>query len=194
MSSTTTEKSTTTKTYRWAQTRPAVITGLLVAATIGCGVASLHWAPLQSINHRAADLASGDAVGVTMGIASVAAIGAGFAGVVVAYAISSERPTVVEFRSMVGPLLKANWLSVIGCSFSAALLALLGGALFAMEAATWAAWVSIAAVALLLHSIARNMYLFLVFLDVIAIGDERDKRAAAVVPIESVITKRKTSL
>jgi hypothetical protein len=129
-----------------------------------------------------------------MGIAAVAAIGAGFAGVIVAFAISSERPTVIEFRNKVGPLLEANWSSVIGCSFAAAILALAAGTLFATKANAAAGWTAIAAVALLLHSMARNMYLFSVLLQVIAIGDKRDKQAANIVPIAKVITTQTASM
>lgn len=181
---------TTTTTSRLAQTKPGAISAALVILAITCGLTSQLWAPLRWINEQCEAMTSGDGVMVAIGVASVAAIGAGFAGVVVAYAISSERPVVVEFRSKVGPLLKSNWLSVIGCSFSAAILGLVGATLFAASVPTIAAWTSILAVALLLHGVLRNMYLFSVFLKVVALGDERDKQAAAVVPLSKVVTKR----
>lgn len=173
---------------RLAQTRPGAISAGLLLVTAGCGVGSFFWEPLRWIDAHANELSTSDGVAVAMGIAAVAAIGAGFAGVVVAFAISSERPAVIEFRNIVGPLLKANWSSVIRCAFAAAILALTAGTLFAAKVYGWAAWISIAAVALLLHSMARNLYLFSVLLEVIAIGDERDKRVNNVVPVDKVIT------
>lgn len=190
MSSTTT-KSKTTATR---PTNPGLITGLIIVATVGCGIGSRYWAPLRWINERAGEVQASDGAMIAMGVASVAAIGAGFSGVVVAYAISSERPTVVEFRRRVGPLLKANWMSVINCSFSSAVLALADGTLFVTGHPSAAAWVSVAAVGLLLHGMARSMYLFSVFLEVVALGDRRDNAAAAVIPLDKVVTKRTSSM
>ncbi|WP_341266924.1 hypothetical protein [Gordonia malaquae] len=124
---------------------------------------------------------------VAVGIASTAAVVAGFAGVVVAYGMSSDRPVIIRFRYDVGPTLKKNWMSVIGGSFASAFGGLTGAALFAAALGAIGTWICIAASAVLLHSVGRCLFLFSLLLDVIAAGDERDRSTERTVPVDQAV-------
>jgi hypothetical protein len=115
-------------------------------------------------------------VAIALGLASVAAIAAGFAGAIIIFGISADSPIMRAFRAKTSDYLKANWKSVIGSSFLSAIVGLACAFALAAEWFWLAAPLLVFGLLLLIHSIVRMVWLFGVLLTLVSTQDQKDAK------------------
>jgi len=124
------------------------------------------------------------AVVVHLGLASVAALTAGFAGVVVVFVLQSSSPRFRRFRYDAAGSVRSWSISVIGAPTAAALIGLAAALLAALSRTLVAAWVLELGLLVLLHGLVRMMFFFGAMItlvqydDTAEIKDDRKKAAA----------------
>ncbi|MCW2904135.1 MAG: hypothetical protein JWO67_6400 [Streptosporangiaceae bacterium] len=162
---------------RWvkglAQDRPALVNavlGLLVFA---------YWLlcrshPKQNIALILDKAATrGEIVTLHLGVAALAAMTAGFAGVVVVFGLTADAERFRQLRREGDHRLRATWVSVVSSSFLSAFVAV-GAATAAL--ANWvqpSVWATLVAVFLLAHAAVRLLWM-LTALARVKHGDDQD--------------------
>ncbi|WP_128383022.1 hypothetical protein [Mycobacteroides abscessus] len=158
------------------ENKPIIITAFLVVATASYRV--LVWRQILPpfLEHTLANTELSVSVAIALGLASVAAIAAGFAGAIIVFGISADSAIMRSFRAKTEHLLRPNWKSVIGSAFMSAILGLFCAYFLAAD------WIWLAAPALalgtllLLHSIIRMIWLFGVLLSLVTTQDQKNVR------------------
>lgn len=112
----------------------------------------------------------GDAAALFLGGATVAAMVAGLAGVVVVFALSAPGKRVRTFRLKGGQPLLSNWTSAVVVSFIAALLCLIASFLRLIDARGWG-WLFELAVLLQMHAAVRLIWLLRKLAEIVAAED-----------------------
>jgi hypothetical protein len=157
---------------------PTVITAVLVAVVAGWRICVWRRLVPSYIETFLSKTDPTISVPIALGLASVAAIAAGFAGAIIVFGISSDSVIMQAFRKKTGNALRANWKSVIASSFASAVLGLFGATLIAAHWIWLAAPTLLLGVLLLLHSLTRMVWLFGVLLNLVATQDHQIDRKA----------------
>ncbi|WP_206492732.1 hypothetical protein [Rhodococcus sp. KRD162] len=179
-----------TKVRAVLEDRPFVITLLLLVAVSGHALAA-HFrdipAPVERLVREAGD---GTGVSIALGLASVAAIAAGFAGAIIVFGISGDTAIMRQFRLKTARALRANWVSVIGSSFLSAVLSLIAAGFVAAQWYELSAPTLTFGLLLLIHSLLRMMWLFGVLLSLVTTQDQRDDRRARTRTLSDIFRNR----
>lgn len=158
------------------ETKPFVITLLLGGTTVLWRI--LVWQ--QKAPPVVEDILSKPdvevSVAIALGLASVAAIAAGFAGAIIIFGISADTPIMRAFRAKTETYLRANWKSVIGSSFLSAIVGLVCAFCLAAQWVWLAAPTLIFGALLLVHAIVRMVWLFGILLSLVSTQDMKDSR------------------
>lgn len=96
---------------------------------------------------------------VYIGLASVAAICGGFAGVIIVFGLTPTSDLFRKFRLDAGERMVANWISIITNSFLAAALGIAAGMLEALDIPIIGAFVFVSGGLLLLHGAIRSRWI-----------------------------------
>jgi hypothetical protein len=161
---------------------PGVITIVLIGAVGIHGLAGKYagapWLLKQYITDTGDFMLDPSGVSaVYLGLSAVAAISAGFAGVIIVFGLTSESTVFRNFRQDSGDRLSANWTSVIASAFLSSALSL-GAALFQLIDRPFVANIFFElGCLLLLHSAIRSVWVMRLLLNLVGIEDNR--RAAA---------------
>lgn len=114
---------------------------------------------------------------VYLGLSAVAAISAGFAGVIIVFGLTSESIVFRNFRRRSGTRLSANWTSVIASAFIASALSL-GAALVQLLDRPFVANVLFElGCLLLLHSAVRSVWVMRLLLQLVSVDDHNKTSA-----------------
>ncbi|BBY38467.1 hypothetical protein MMAN_26010 [Mycobacterium mantenii] len=166
------------KVPAFIENRPIVVTASLTTVVAAWRI--LAWrkvlpSPLEYLLSHT-DLSV--TVAIALGLASVAAVAAGFAGFIIIFGISSDSSIMRAFRAKTELYLRPNWKSIISNAFLAAVLGL-ACAVFLAAHWIWVAAVSLALGALLLvHSMVRMVWLFGILLALVSTQDQKDSKKA----------------
>lgn len=164
---------------------PVVVTGgvfVLVAlhAVLTLGA---EWVPNIWESFGASNI-SGVQVPVQLGLAGVAALAGGFAGVVTVFALSSNSPQFRGFRREAGTTLRSNSVSIVASSFGSAGVALSAATLTASSWQWITPWLFELGVLLVLHATIRMIWLFGMLIRVVNEDDRQASREARLAAIE----------
>lgn len=110
------------RVVKWFLDHAMAVTALLLLLVIMHFVASIWITPLdvgRLASGQATD-ATGNLISISLGMASVAAMVGGFAGVVVVFGLGVESDRFRLFRTLAGHSLRGNWTSVVLSPFAAA--------------------------------------------------------------------------
>ncbi|MBF6446567.1 hypothetical protein IU429_02680 [Nocardia elegans] len=124
--------------------------GLVVAVVMHAALTFL-WKWLNPYKSLAVDTNTGTAVTLYLGAAAAAAIVAGFAGVVIVFAIGSTSRRVRIFRFRAGEALQGAWIAVVAEPFAATLLGFIAAIVQLTSGRQIAPWFFELALALLAH-------------------------------------------
>ncbi|QDM56387.1 RexB family abortive infection protein [Gordonia phage Sidious] len=164
------------KILKILEARPYVVTVAIVVLGIAEFVTAQRDWFTSAVGNLLRDASDGAGVAVALGMSSVAAIVAGFVGVIVVFGLGSDNAIIISFRHRTGSVMRSNWISVIGSSFASAILGFVGAILLAASSYQLAGAVLCVGMLLLCHAIIRTLWLFGVLMTVIATGDAREDR------------------
>ncbi|MFA4083037.1 hypothetical protein ONA92_15175 [Mycobacteroides salmoniphilum] len=122
------------------------------------------------------DLDSGSVVEVYLGLAAVAAITAGFAGVIIVFGLTPQSDLFRRFRREAGAPMVANWVSIMSNAFLAAALSIAAAALEALSHHPVAATLFLTGCLLFTHSASRSLALLKALLILVKNDDEAQVR------------------
>lgn len=162
-----------------AQDHPKVITALLIVAVLVHAILTFYG---LIDNTWASFLESGSTISVYLAACSVAAIVAGFAGVVVTFGLTASGERFRVLRASAGKHLGDNWASTSISGFTAAGLGLLAAILDASGLAYLGPWIFELSLLILIHGTVRVIWLLINLGDITGSGDkeavERSQRTA----------------
>lgn len=155
---------------------PSFVTITLAVLVIAQFVIAKIWLPVispSSLFHavKATDLPA-SVSSLSIGVAGVAAMVGGFAGVVVVFGLSSNDARFRQVRIKASTSLRRNWMSIVTTPLAAAFGAVIAATL---ATATWtgaALWVLEVCVLLALHGALRLVVLLSELVKVVHAGDE----------------------
>ncbi|WP_087483569.1 hypothetical protein [Brachybacterium massiliense] len=110
-------------------------------------------------------------VELALGVLALASILAGFAGVVVVFALQSGSALFVSFRAEGGAVLRRAWLFLVRVSFLAAAASLLSAGAFALDLPLGARTLLFASVALSIQSALTMLWLLRLLVDAVGVED-----------------------
>lgn len=113
-----------------------------------------------------------------LGLAAVAAISGGFAGVIIVFGLTPTSDLFRKFRLDAGDRMAANWVSVFTNSFLAAAIAIIATVLEVANFDTIARFVFAAGCLLLLHSCIRSIWILHQLLTLVRNDDEAARNAS----------------
>lgn len=157
--------------------RPWTVTLGLVAAVAGHAALSIRW-PALDIWSRLIQ-SEFDQVALYLGLAGVAAMAGGFAGVVIVFGLESQGERFLTFRTAGGRSLRSNWLSVIGSSFGSAGLAVGAALLDGLGGSSAGGWAFELSALLITHAILRMLGLLSSMMRVVAADDRKAAKQAS---------------
>lgn len=114
---------------------------------------------------------------VYLGLSAVAAISAGFAGVIIVFGLTSESIVFRNFRKKSGNRLAANWTSVIASAFLASALSLAAALIQLLDRPFVANILFELGCLLLLHSAIRSVWVMRLLLQLVSV-DDRNRASA----------------
>lgn len=158
---------------------PFTITALLVLITaIHAAVAHfVSWPWL--LPHFLTPAEPGALATIYLGMGAVAAISAGFAGVIIVFGLTPTSDLFRRFRQRSGERMVSNWLSVIGSAFCAAAFSLLAAFLDTIGYRFWGGFAFELGSLLLLHSAVRSLWVLRILLDLVRAEDIAAEQRAA---------------
>jgi hypothetical protein len=124
-----------------------------------------------------------NSITIFLGVAAASAIIAGFAGVVLVFAIGSPAKRIRQFRTSAGKRLQDLWIVVVAEPFVATLLSLMACVTQMTSGKVIAPWILEAGLVLLAHSAARILWLLRELVQIVAADDieiERDDNSISV--------------
>ena len=160
------------------ENHPLIVTAIMLAAVCVHGLLVRfrnYPAPVEDLLTNAKD---GAGVSIALGLASVSAIAAGFAGAIIVFGISADTEIMRKFRLRTAKALRSNWISVIGSSFASAVVSLVAAVFVAAEWFALAAPTLTFGLLLLIHGLVRMLWLFGVLLEIVQLQDDRTDRRA----------------
>ncbi len=113
---------------------------------------------------------------VYIGLAGVAAIAGGFAGVIIVFGLTPSSELFRKFRLDAGERMVANWISIITNSFLAAALGIAASTLEALSFHAVGAFVFSSGCLLLLHSSIRSIWILRTLLTLVRNDDRRTQQ------------------
>lgn len=171
----------------WLQDDPRSVTLALTVLVALHGIVGHFWVHAISPGHVLSRSATaGDVSVLFLGGATVAAMVAGLAGVVVVFALSSPGKRVRTFRLEGGGSLLANWTSAVAVSFTAAGLSLLASYLRLARDRGWG-WTFELALLLLLHGALRLLWLLRKLALIVSADDKIAAEEQSAVDVASVV-------
>lgn len=108
---------------------------------------------------------------LALGVLALASILAGFAGVVVVFALQGSSPLFVSFRAEGGTVLRRAWLFLVRVSFLAAAASLLSAGAFALGTPLVARTLLIASICLSIQSALTMLWLLRLLVDAVGVDD-----------------------
>lgn len=160
----------------FTQDRPVGVSVVLVGLVAVHALAAIWWprlSPWVSYSKPAPD-AIGTIASVYLGLAGVAALAAGFAGVVIVFGLDSKSARFLEFRDHANVSLHGNWTSVIVSSFVAAGLGLAAAALVPGAGIVVPPWCFELGCLMVAHAAARMVWLLRVLMGVVKEDDRAE--------------------
>lgn len=162
--------------------RPAAVTGILVAFVAAHVLVSLVWFPGLSPANLFASVDAQDLPtaisSLSLGVAAVAAMVGGFAGVVVVFGLSSDDERFRLVRLNASTSLRRNWTSIVTTPLAAAFGAILAASVATAGVAAAAIWILEACLLLAAHGAVRLVVLLNELVRVVHYADEATQKAA----------------
>ncbi|WP_295823941.1 hypothetical protein [uncultured Microbacterium sp.] len=169
---------------------PGFVTVVIVVAVVAQVVVSF-WVPVVSPGHIFLPLAEAErstaVADLALGVAGVAAMVGGFAGVVVVFGLSSDDERFRKVRLKAATSLQRNWTSVVTTPLVAAFGALVAATL---ARATWidgAAWVLELCVLLAAHGAVRLVVVLFELVKVVHNSDLATQRSSDTADTDDVL-------
>lgn len=156
---------------------PSVVTGGLLSLVVIQWLMSWAWLPWLSPLQWALEVPEADRPAafsaLATGVAGVAAMVGGFAGVVVVFGLSSNDARFREVRLKASTSLRRNWTSIVTTPLFAAFGAMGSAALATSRHETSSLWVLEACVVLAAHGALRLVVLLSALVKVVHASDEQ---------------------
>ncbi|MGA9310416.1 MAG: hypothetical protein WBV74_08600 [Pseudonocardiaceae bacterium] len=156
---------------------------LLVGAHLA---ASWRWIWLNPFKSMAGAEGTGTAVAIYAGTTAAGAVVAGFAGVVLIFAISAQGPRVRMFRDRGGTSLRRTWLVVVAEPFAATFLGIIAAVTQTTSGRVVAPFLFELAVVLLVHGALRLIWLLSELVRIVAADDKLVTENERVVPLSQI--------
>ena len=152
--------------------RPTGLTVLLCFLVATHALVCIRW-PKLGLWHALGGAADLSEVPVYLGLSGTAAFVGGFAGVVIVFALSSSSDKFIKFRRRARRSLRANSISIISSSLTAAAIAV-GAAIVATAGKReFATWMFELSAVILIHGSVRMVWFLRVLIGVVETDDER---------------------
>jgi hypothetical protein len=169
------------------QDRPFATSGVIALLVTVHAVAGSIWLDsLVPYTELASPGNTGTAVTLYLGTAAASAIVAGFAGVVIVFAVGSPLGRLKRFRHEAGGRLRANWLIVMVEPLTATLLGILASVLQLTGGRVVAPWFFELAICLLIHGASRLVWILGELIKIVGADDEESERAKRKVPLDDL--------
>ncbi|MBI4941413.1 hypothetical protein [Kineosporia sp. R_H_3] len=159
---------------------------LLLVATGIHGAASIKWPSANVLAPLARSDYAASANELLLGVAGLAGLASGFAGVVIVFGLQSPSHRFRRFRWAGGRSLRANWGSVMITPIIAGFSAVVGAILLGLNHMSSATWLLEATLVLLAHSCARLAWLLGALAGLVAADDDHDERESRRVSTSSL--------
>jgi hypothetical protein len=170
---------------------PSFVTITLAVVVIAQFVLAKIWLPFiapSSLFHAVKPIDLPTSVSsLAIGVAGVAAMVGGFAGVVVVFGLSSNDVRFRKVRVKASTSLRRNWMSIVTTPLAAAFGAVIAATL---ASATWtgaALWVLEVCVLLALHGALRLVVLLSELVKVVHAGDEAEEISANTIDVDAFL-------
>lgn len=174
-----------------AQDYPIVVNVGLLAVVVGYWATTVSWWPSLSVARGLDQVSTSEnLMTLHLGAAALAAMVAGFSGVVVVFGLSGESERFRRLRDAGGRRLHANWISVVGTSFTGAFLALTCAGLALAGLDQVSVWTGIYAVLLSAHGATRLIWLLGALARVVRGEDGDRKRRQSTVATEQLFPRK----
>lgn len=155
---------------------PSMVTITLVALVVVYWLASWFWLPQIAPSRLMCSVARADLPGalsgLALGVAGVAAMVGGFAGVVVVFGLSSNDERFRQVRLKASTSLRRNWMSIVTTPLVAAFGSIVAATLATATLTDAALWVLIGCVLLAAHGAFRLVVLLFELVKVVHRSDE----------------------
>jgi len=158
----------------WPGITTTILTLIVAIHALGAKYAGWPWMLKRFITELGTStLDSSIASAVYLGLSAVAAISAGFAGVIIVFGLTSNSEVFRNFRRTSGNRLSSNWTSVIASAFLASGLSI-GAALAQINDRPFVANMLFElGCLLLLHSAVRSVWVLRLLLQLLTVDDEK---------------------
>lgn len=162
----------------WPGLITLALTGLVGVHALGAKYAGWPWMLRHYISESGISaLDSGVVSAVYIGLSAIAAVSAGFAGVIIVFGLTSESDVFRQFRRTSGERLSANWTSVIASAFIASGLSIAASVAQLVERPFVANILFELGCLLLLHSAIRSVWVLRLLLKLISVADNNKSSA-----------------
>jgi hypothetical protein len=161
---------------------PGIVSLILCAAVVihmvGAKYANWPWMLKRYINDAGASTVDSSAAGaVYLGLSAVAAISAGFAGVIIVFGLTSGSDVFRKFRDASGERLSSNWTSVIASASLASGFSILAALAQLIDRPFVANMLFELGCLLLLHSAIRSVWVLRLLLRLVKVDDRKTTAA-----------------
>lgn len=148
---------------------PEVVNLLLLVLVAGHWRAATRW---ESFPNPLASIASAENIlDLYLGILAFSSLLAGFAGIVVVFAMAPESESLRRLRELGGSRLAANWVSPVTCSITGAVGAVGASVTLLAGHPKVAAWVIEATMLVILHGLVRMLWLLRSLINIVSKED-----------------------
>lgn len=172
---------------RKLESQPVLVDVSLAALTTAHALASRLW-PILDVLRPLTDVDTAIVVSIHLGITVLAAVFAGFSGVLVVFALTGTSARFRRLRRTGGRALRSNW---TWCAVSAVVAAFLGvvGALATALGHPTARWVLELAFVLCAHAAARQIWLLASLAAVVSAEDEDTHNAQTLIDADALLAR-----
>lgn len=179
-----------TRAKALAQDYPLLVNGALLALVLAYWGVTVVWSSSLSLAHALRSVGDANLMTLHLGTAALAAMVAGFSGVVVVFGLSGENDRFRRLRDAGGARLHANWISVVATSFAGAFLALACATIAIGGQPRVSVWIGLYAMLLPAHGAVRLIWLFSALARVVKGEDGDRKRADSTVSTRELFPPR----
>jgi hypothetical protein len=175
----------------WVQDWPWVVNGVALAAVVAYWVSTWRWRGVSAPRLLDAGASDAEVMTLHLGVAALAAMVAGFSGVVVIFGLSGDSKRMRRLRDLGGDRLQANWTSVVAVAFSGAFIAVICAGLALGGLPEPSLWVGMYAVLLTGHGSLRLIWLLQTLARIVRTEDQVRARQAREIDAATLVPQRR---
>jgi hypothetical protein len=158
----------------WPGVTTGCLAGIVVVHSLVAKYANWPWMLKSYITETGASAVDSQvASAVYLGLSAIAAISAGFAGVIIVFGLTSESKVFRDFRRASGERLSVNWTSVIASAFLSSASSLAAALAQLLDRPFVANMLFEFGCLLLLHSAVRSVWVLRLLLRLVSVDDRK---------------------